>query len=186
MKIDPRCVLITWIFSYMIEYNILNNKINISKLFQVYKKWKRKSRTAVALVKFSKRNKNDGFSKTGKFEQTYQMSDLDNSELLIVDSLPRHNKDVWNEWWRLDGLGKGNDVEMAFLKLWLFGNMQWIAASDVDVQSIHFQRELYWNCEIALLKLCRWHWQSRKYPFPMIEFWTILASRLASRWKNEQ
>ena len=48
----------------------------------------------MALVKFSKRNKNDGFSKTGKFEQTYQMSDLDNSELFIVDSLPRHNKDV--------------------------------------------------------------------------------------------
>ena len=61
-------------------------------LFQVYKKWKRKSRAAIALVKFSKRNKCATFSKAAKFEQTYQ--DLDNSALLTVDSLKCQNKDA--------------------------------------------------------------------------------------------
>ena len=61
-------------------------------LFQVYKKWRRKSRLAIALVKFSKGNKSSVFPKAGKFEQTCH--DLDNSALLIVDPLQCHNKDV--------------------------------------------------------------------------------------------
>ena len=55
------------------------------KKFQVYKKWKRKSRAALAVVKFSKRNKCAVFSKAGNVEQNVGgISDLDNREFLLV------------------------------------------------------------------------------------------------------
>ena len=51
----------------------------------MYKKWKRKSRAALAVVKFSKRNKCAVFSKVGSAEQNVGgMSDLDNREYLLV------------------------------------------------------------------------------------------------------
>ena len=51
----------------------------------MYKKWKRKSRAALAVVKFSKRNKCAVFSKAGNVEQNVgRKSDLDNREFLIV------------------------------------------------------------------------------------------------------
>ena len=55
------------------------------EIFQVYKKWKRKSRAALAVVKFSKRNKCVVFSKVGNFEQNVSgMSDLDNQVFRLV------------------------------------------------------------------------------------------------------
>ena len=51
----------------------------------MYKKWKRKSRAALAVVKFSKRNKRAVLSKAEHFEQIVGgMPDLDNREFLLV------------------------------------------------------------------------------------------------------
>ena len=51
----------------------------------MYKKWKRKSRAALAVVKFSKRNKCAVFSKAGNFEQNVGgMQDLDKREFFLV------------------------------------------------------------------------------------------------------